>query len=63
MGTIRRMGSNWHCLIRIKDHPHRSKIFKKYDDAKHWSIEPEPKIIRKDVGITKIKYATLNKIG
>jgi hypothetical protein len=39
MSTIRKHKGNWQCLVRIKDHPHISKSFKKHDDAKRWGNE------------------------
>ena len=48
MGTIRKMGSNWQCMVRIKDHPQLSKSFKTNADAKRWGIETELKIRRED---------------
>ena len=57
------MGKHWRCLVRIKDHPHLSKTFKKHEDAKRWSIETELKIRREDAGIAKIKYPMFNDIG
>ena len=46
MRTIRKHKGNWQCLVRIKDHPHISKSFKKHDDAKRWRNEIELKIRR-----------------
>ena len=63
MGTIRKMGSNWQCMVRIKDHPQLSKSFKTNADAKRWGIETELKIRREDAGIAKIKYPTFHEIG
>ena len=63
MSYIRKMGKHWRCLVRIKDHPHLSKTFKKHEDAKRWSIETELKIRREDAGIAKIKYPMFNEIG
>jgi integrase len=63
MGTIRKMGSNWQCMVRIKDHPQLSKSFKTNADAKRWGIETELKIRREDAGIAKISYPTFSDIG
>ena len=63
MSTIRKHKGNWQCLVRIKDHPHISKSFKKHDDAKRWGNEIELKIRREDAGIAKIKYPSFNEIG
>ena len=63
MGTIRKMGSNWQCMVRIKDHPQLSKSFKTNADAKRWGIEIELKIRREDAGIAKISYPTFSDIG
>jgi len=63
MGTIRKMGSNWQCIVRIKDHPQLSKSFKTNADAKRWGIETELKITREDAGIAKISYPTFSDIG
>ena len=62
MGTIRKMGSNWQCMVRIKDHPQLSKSFKTNADAKRWGIETELKIRREDAGIAKISYPTPNPV-
>ena len=63
MSTIRKHRGNWQCLVRVKDHPHLSKSFKKHEDANRWGIETELKIRREDAGIAKIKYPTFNEIG
>ena len=63
MSTIRKHRGNWQCLVRVKDHPHLSKSFKKHGDANRWGIETELKIRREDAGIAKIKYPTFNEIG
>jgi len=63
MGTIRKMGSNWQCMVRIKDHPQLSKSFRTNADAKRWGIETELKIRREDAGIAKISYPTFSDIG
>ena len=63
MGTIRKMGKHWQCMVRIKDHPQLIKTFKKHEDAKRWSIETELKIRREDAGIAKISYPTFSDIG
>ena len=63
MGTIRKMGSNWQCMVRIKDHPQLSKSFKTNADAKRWGIETELKIRREDAEIAKISYPTFSDIG
>jgi hypothetical protein len=63
MSTIRKTGSNWQCMVRIKDHPQLSKSFKTNADAKRWGIETELKIRREDAGIAKISYPTFSDIG
>ena len=63
MSYIRKMGKNWQCLVRIKDHPKLSKTFKKHEDAKRWANETELKIRREDAGIAKIKYPTFHEVG
>ena len=63
MGTIIKMGSNWQCMVRIKDHPQLSKSFRTNADAKRWGIETELKIRREDAGIAKISYPTFSDIG
>ena len=64
MSTIRKHKGNWQCLVRIKDHPHISKSFKKHDDAKRWGgDETELKIRREDAEFVKIKYSSFNEIG
>ena len=63
MGTIIKMGSNWQCMVRIKDHPQLSKYFRTNADAKRWGIAAELKIRREDVGIAKISYPIFSDIG
>jgi len=63
MGTIRKIGKHWQCMVRIKDHPQLIKTFKKHEDAKRWSIETELKIRQEDAGIAKISYPMFSDIG
>ena len=63
MPTIRKMGKNWQCLIRVKHHPELSKSFSKHEDAKRWGNETELKIRREDAGIVKIKFPSFRDIS
>ena len=63
MPTIRKMGKNWQCLIRVKHHPELSKSFSKHEDAKWWGNEAELKIRREDAGIVKIKFPPFKDIS
>jgi integrase len=63
MPTIRKMGKNWQCLVRVKHHPELSKSFTKHEDAKRWGIETELKIRREDAGIVKIKFPSFKDIS
>ncbi len=63
MSTIRKMGKNWQCLVRVKHHPELSKSFTKHEDAKRWGNETELKIRREDAGIVKIKFPSFKDIS
>ena len=63
MPTIRKMGKNWQCLVRVKHHPELSKSFTKHEDAKRWGNETELKIRREDAGIVKIKFPSFRDIS
>jgi integrase len=63
MSTIRKMGKNWQCLVRVKHHPELSKSFTKHEDAKRWGNETELKIRREDAGIVKIKFPSFRDIS
>jgi integrase len=63
MPTIRKMGKNWQCLVRVKHHPELSKSFSKHEDAKRWGNETELKIRREDAGIVKIKFPSFRDIS